>query len=1070
MKTRHLFLLILITLTTTASSAGAQAYRSQLRFLEEFAVRQYDRGDKEGAAKQFGWILRIDPENPTANEYIKKITDQPAVTGKPIPERMTQIISDISSVKNDVVAYEKQTQELEGLIRGLITENDALYQALYKRSREVVELREKFYGTPYEQAYVEVMKTLPIDRVPQRLHRPNEILPDETLASVKKDEQEIDSTLKDISELNAKQKSIAQTKDQETSPELEQLKAVLQEKRAILIEKTMTLTEKLSSLDQLKNELTSINTGLKQTNNRYVEALAKIDAYYIRIKDQLAKKNFVEQKMFSELVADYGLKLKEIEELKKSARTRDDALTASKPAVSSASQGAGKIDMETLLKIDAHYMRIKDDLAKKNYAEQKRFSELVTDYGLKLKEIEELKKSSRTRDDSLTSFKPQISSANKRLEDIDKEMADKNKELAQFKALLARYKSDLSLTDEKLTDMDNQVTSIEAQLKAGDAQLAQLKANIARYRGPLSRKQPATPVAPPAPPLPVLSETQGLQIKSLEAAAANIKVLETQLNTISADLKKPLLVNDPEKQAQREAIYTLKNAAQKAQESAELTRTTMNELALRHQKLLAKVKNYDAIVSQNNTLQQNMKMLQDQSALLATATDKIKTLEKNLAGMREGAVQKVSLQNENSQLRQTILDMTEKVTGRSKELASAAQNLETLKNSIKTKDTRLAELSERVATMQQEQRSLRPILSGKTAQDRNAIQELEQRLRHTAAKLTSVETQLTRAQTDAAAMQEQLLARDEQIAKLQSAPAIQGNAEKKVLMDAIVSKDEELTEIKEKLKTFEDNTDAAIADAVAAKEQTLIELQQRSSEQEAKIQAMAQTHDQLRAELTALKAQPTVVVEKSVAADPQELRQLTLDLSEKEALISKFREDLQAAGETVKAAEDKMQAAEMKYATLTIKQEAIDQIMNDREMTIARLNTELQAFKDELAAVKKTYQQDLVKAEEAGAAKLLAEKKLQSNEGQVAQLQDTVKDLVSDIRSAKALADKKNRDHDATLKELRRLSDILDQKKEELNALQRRVDAGVKKPQPVAATTEAAKVIAPDCFKDCVQK
>ena len=58
------------------------------------------------------------------------------------------------------------------------------------------------------------------------------------------------------------------------------------------------------NLASLKNDLTGINTALKQADSRYAQAVQKIDDYYGRIKNDVAKKNYVEQQMFSELVAD----------------------------------------------------------------------------------------------------------------------------------------------------------------------------------------------------------------------------------------------------------------------------------------------------------------------------------------------------------------------------------------------------------------------------------------------------------------------------------------------------------------------------------------------------------------------------------------------------------------------------------------------------------------------------------------------------------------------------------------------------------------------------------------------
>lgn len=794
-KTPALLLILLAALTAApASPAFAQAYRSQLHFLEEFAIRQYERGDIENARKQFGWILRIEPENAIAREYLEKISGQAAGTSTPGPEPRQQVITDISKVKTDLAEYERDARELERLIRELIHENDALYQVLYKRSREVAELRQKFYGTPYEQAYLQAMESLPIDRVPQRLHRSDDILPENGATMSQAEEQEINTILKDIAALSEQQQGGVDQK---------KLDAALQAKRDMLIQKTRALAEKRDSLNRLKNELTSINAGLKSSDSRYLEATQKIDAYYSRLKEKIAKKNYVEQKMFSELVSDYASKVKEIEELKKSVRTQDNALTSFKPDIESANNRLRDINGE---------MRSKD-------AELARFKNLINGYKQQLNE----------RDTTLK---------------------QRNEDIRRHETVIQQQQNGLSMTDRKLGDVSREVTAIEEELKASDARIAQLKANIARV------KKPA-----------------------------------------------PGMLPDP---ALKEEISLLKNVIVQAQQDITLANENISRMAAREQAWMVQKQNLDEEISE-------------------------------------------------------------------------------LRKGLKIRDARLAQIAPQ-------------------APQRTAPTETPDRLK-------AAEAELATALSLTAELKGQLAKRDAEIGKLNALPPKEMGADKKVLLDAIVVKNQELAAMK------------------------------------ARLEQLQQTHDRMVKDL----AQPST---DALLAD--ELRQLTLNLKDKDTTIHDLQEELAFVKDTLKA-------VEMKYDARAIKQDAIDEVINDREVKIAMLLTQVEALKEELAAERSAQKENTARMNAADSAKALAENQLRSREEELSRFRDQVNNLVTNIRSAKAMVEQKSRDHDATLKELRRLNDILDQKKEELKALQRRVDGSVKK-APVPAPQE---VKAPDCFKDC---
>ena len=333
-------LCILISLAGTLP-VSAQAYRSHLHFLEEFAIHQYEIGEKTRAAKEFLRILRLNPDNAIARAYLEKINKDPHNTVEE-KAQINQLITDIAQAQHALEGYQQNEKDLEKMIRDLITENDALYMSLSKRSREVLEMREKFYGIPYGDTYREVMKDLPLDRVPQHLHSADEILsdpastagfsplpsqnqpatsliltgnyPGQTISKAYGEyaasshtttEQSTGITSQHLtpdqektkSEVNALLADIAALQ-QQNNPAAGQAPAVtrarqepadtLQAKKDLLLQKTQTLAEKQQNLAALRQELMTMNSGLKSANNRYIDALHLIDDYYRAIKREVS--------------------------------------------------------------------------------------------------------------------------------------------------------------------------------------------------------------------------------------------------------------------------------------------------------------------------------------------------------------------------------------------------------------------------------------------------------------------------------------------------------------------------------------------------------------------------------------------------------------------------------------------------------------------------------------------------------------------------------------------------------------------------------------------------------------
>ncbi len=420
---RALFFMFCIT-TLAAPQASGQAYRGQITFLEDLAIRQYERGDHASAAREFQRILRVDPNDAVALEYLKKLAVAPETAAPSID----QVISDIAFINNGLTEYENEINDLEYLIRNLISENDALYQALYKRSREVVEMREQLYGTPYGEAYAAVFKDMPIDRVPQRLHQANDILPEPAMPiSDARPVEEFNSLVAEI--LALEKNALGKTLFIERSQLMPQCDTALTLTRDILIERTLTTTEKHAALLGIKDQLWDINVSLKNSQARYAEAFKKLEAQCARVKAAAAQKSAADTKMFDELLADYAAKVKEIEVLKATARTRDNALPAFKPA---------------LISVNDQIQSVTRSMIARN--------QLLAD----LKTL-------------LLQYK--------------KEIIQKNATIQEHAATIHEQQQDLALTRRELDVIDGQATDLARAVADSDASLTAIRQDVDRTRG-----------------------------------------------------------------------------------------------------------------------------------------------------------------------------------------------------------------------------------------------------------------------------------------------------------------------------------------------------------------------------------------------------------------------------------------------------------------------------------------------------------------------------------------------------------------------------------------------------------
>lgn len=387
---RFILLSLAMILAAGPSSPGfAQAYTSQVAYLESYATRLFDRGDYAGAWKEFSRINRLDPNNTSAAKYLKLIaakSKQAPSDSRPALEHINAAIADINSLRIDITHYETSSHDLEYLIRNLITENDSLYSMLYLRSRELGELRAKFNGTPYAAPFDTLMKSLPPDRVPQHLHQSEDLLKlvGEAAASSKADTSAAAASASADEIQSLIQSASARPEILTATRQSRELTTSIEDRRDLLVDKTIATIDRQKNLTGLKSNLGEMNAKLKT-----------IDTYYQSIKTELAQKNFTEQKQFSDLMLDYAAKLREIDVLKTRIENDDKALA--KPKTGLVQQNASLTDINAELAAkDRQISEFKALLVKKNALIEKQSGDLkLTDAALdttrtKLTSIESL--------------------------------------------------------------------------------------------------------------------------------------------------------------------------------------------------------------------------------------------------------------------------------------------------------------------------------------------------------------------------------------------------------------------------------------------------------------------------------------------------------------------------------------------------------------------------------------------------------------------------------------------------------------------------------------------------------
>ncbi|MEI8011822.1 MAG: hypothetical protein WCI27_04990 [Candidatus Omnitrophota bacterium] len=551
------FFLCVTFFITGMSPVYAQAYRSRLKFLENFAVRQYEAGNKTRAAREFSRILSLDPANATARKYLDKIASDPLATDNEKKE-IEQIVTDISTAQQAIESYQNNEKDLANMIRDLISENDALYVSLSKRSREVAELRSKFYGVPYNTAYRRAMADMPIDRVPQRLHAISNILPapapvtEETAspapapqnAASEISQKEINALLADIAALHQQKKTSAK------SPLTVPSEDVLQAKKKQLLMEIKTLSEKQERLAAKQKTIPPNNRAIpkaapapvKQTNitarpqtpvikpsntippppKETLESLqTKKDQLVQEIKalsekqlNLIAKNNAISkhtaapkiQPPLKEPAKSLKAKKDLLLEKTKTMAEKQENLVALKKELTTINTGlknANNRYLDTINDIDKYYRDIKGDVADKNYVRQEVFAKLLKSYAKKTHEVNTILNAVRSRDKALQNFKQTLAHQNTRIQTIDNDMTAKDIKVASYKSILDQYKNELErraaliesqkklldMSDKKLTEVSAKVSGIEKAIQQNDASLAPIPAGVDRIKQLLLRKE-----------------------------------------------------------------------------------------------------------------------------------------------------------------------------------------------------------------------------------------------------------------------------------------------------------------------------------------------------------------------------------------------------------------------------------------------------------------------------------------------------------------------------------------------------------------------------------------------------
>lgn len=290
-----------------------------LRFLEDFAKDLYLRGEIRQAQKEFERIKRIDPKNALANEYLSKFS--PTAPTTPIEtktppsfiEHTQAMVDDIKKLKEEIQQQEQNIDILKTTLRNSLAENDTLYVALDKRTREVIELRKQLYNLPNAPTYQELMENITLDRIAQQPFSKKEALSilNEPLLSPSISLEDVQHTETLLEE--------ARTTGVYDPMRIAELQILLDKQRAMLADKNEMLTVQSQTLTALTQELSSINESMSSVEKDFHTSTKTFEEQYQQLLDQQNKQTLKDQEIFLSLLADYSTLIKRIQEVQTKA-------------------------------------------------------------------------------------------------------------------------------------------------------------------------------------------------------------------------------------------------------------------------------------------------------------------------------------------------------------------------------------------------------------------------------------------------------------------------------------------------------------------------------------------------------------------------------------------------------------------------------------------------------------------------------------------------------------------------------------------------------------------------------
>lgn len=916
------------TLFTVCALAGllhtpafAQAYKGQTDFLEERAVKLFAEGDYAQSQREFERIQRMDPANAHAAEYLKKLQEKTGTRSadtRSSVQRVDGILGDMMGLRQNLINEEKSTGDLTYLIRNLITENDSLYVMLYKRARDIAELRSKFYGTPYADEYQSIMRSLPVDRVPQHLHQAERLMAGIGASSISVNvppEAEVESL---VSEIISRKKGI------DNAPGLEKS---LAEKRDLLVDQALAQHDRNAALTAAQEQLASANTRLKAAGSIYADTINAIDKYYQSVKNEIAAKNFTEQKQFADLMQDYTAKLKEADELRKQIENGDAKLAPSVTA---------------------------------------------------------------------------LEAANRKAEDLKGLLAAKDKQIAEFKDLLTKYKNELIQAEASLDKAGVTVGNIQALLEDSDTSLAELKAGISRMKAltaPGAKDNPELSTGDTQLTRELRDEITRLELRLKKTMAAT----PADLNATSGkEIAETALMKDQLKEKDR-TITQLKEdfaalTAKMAKTEAELQETSVTVVALQNEK--------ETITAAADERKKVLKGIEERiNTMGARADDKNAVLDEQRRAVSELTAQLERLDRQAGDIRTAL---TEKdIIARKAE--AQARTLET-------------ELTKAQDRSQRQDLDLRTLREKSTAQE----WELNQLRQENDALLAG--SAATPAKTPAVSASgaiklvpaEPVIVRPVPVKQTPIVPApvvpppVAVKADTSIPDAAIVKKDAEIAALRK---------DAAAARDELAKTRALIKTYQ---EQSGTAKTLLEQKEALIKEIDKLRAK---------GPDVTTIQKFELDSQEKKMAASKLQEELDNRNAALNSASAEAAMLQEKLQALEIRQEAIKMVVQKRDLELQVANFKADTCDKAVAALTKERDALKLNATDRDNAAVVAEQGWKESRKDNARLQKEIDDLRATATAAHAELASLKLVNDKNTAELIRVKAQLTAKEAELSTM-----------------------------------